>query len=190
MTPHSLPLLQINQHHNCTLSIFTPTTAAAIVRLVNKLPSKYCALDPWPTTVLETNFNIIATVLANIINMSLKSATVPSEMKHALITPMFKKTGLDSNYIKNYRLITHLSFVSKLLEIHVAVDLQRYIDENKLLDPFQSVYRPHHSTETALVRIHDDIMQTLDRRKGTKLVLLDLTAAFDTVDHGILLKQI
>ena len=92
---------------------------------------------------------------------------------------MFNKTGLDSNYINNYRLITNLSFVSKLLERHVAVDLQRYIDENKLLDPFQSVYRPHRSTETALVRIHDDIMQTLDRKKGMKLVLLDLTAAFD-----------
>ena len=69
-------------------------------------------------------------------------------------------------------------------------DLRRYIDENKLLDPFQSAYRPHHSTETALVRIHDDIMQALDYRKGVILVLLDLTAAFDTVDHGILLKQI
>ena len=102
---------------------------------------------------------------------------------------MLKKTGLDANDIKNYFPISNLSFVSKVLEIHVAVDLGCYIDENKLLDPFQSVYRPHHSTETALVRIHDDITQALDRRKGVILVLLDLTAAFDTVDHGILLKH-
>ena len=82
-----------------------------------------------------------------------------------------------------------LSFVLKLLMRHVAVDLRRYIDENKLLDPFHSAYRPHHSTETALVHIQDDIMQALDRRKRVILVLIDLTAGFDTVDHGILLTQ-
>ena len=175
-----------NHHHHCTLSTFTPTTAAAIVRLMNKCPSKSCAQNPWPTTPLKTNINIIAPVLTNIINMSLQSATVPAEMKHALITPLLKKTGLDANDIKNFRPISNISFVSKLLERYVAVDLRRYIDENKLIDPFQSAYHPHHSTETALVRVHDDITQALDRRKGVILVLLNLTAAFDTVDHGIL----
>ena len=121
--------------------------------------------------------------------MSLKSATVPAEMKHALVSPLFEKTGLDANDINNYRSISNFIFASKLLERHVAVDLRRYIDENKFLDPFQSAYRPHHSNETALVRIHDDTMQALDRRKGEILVLLDLTAAFDIVDHGMLLKQ-
>ena len=77
----------------------------------------------------------------------------------------------------------------KLLQRHVAVDIRSYIDENKFLNPFQSAYRPHHSTETALVRIHDDIMQALDRRKGVILVLCYLTAAADTVDHSIPLKR-
>ena len=185
-----LPMLPIdNNHHHHSLSTFTPTTAAAIVRRVNKCPSKYCALDPWPTTLLKTNINSIAPVLANIINMSLKSATVPAEMKHALVTPMLKKTCLDVHYIKNYRPISNISFVSKLLDRYAAVDLRRYIDENKLLDPFQSAYRPHYSIETALVHIYGDIMQALDGRKGVILILLDLTAAINTLDHGILLKQ-
>ena len=113
-----LPVLPTdnNHHHHCTLSTFTPTTAAAIVRLVKKCPSKSCALDRWPTTLLKTNINIIAPVLANIINMSLKSAT--AEMKHALVIPLLKKIALDD--IKNYRPISNLSFVSKLLERHVA----------------------------------------------------------------------
>ena len=111
-------------------------------------------------------------------------------MKSALITPVLKKTSLDSNELVNYRPISNLSFVSKLLERHIAADLGYYIDENTLLDPFQSAYRPRHSTETALVRIHDDILQALDRKKGVILVLLDLTAAFDTVDHGMLLRQL
>ena len=62
-----------------------------------------CALYHWPTTLLETNINIIAPVLANIVNMSLKSITVPAEMKHAPVTPLLEKTGLDANDIKNYR---------------------------------------------------------------------------------------
>ena len=86
-------------------------------------------------------------------------------------------------------MISNLSCVSKLLERHIAADLRCYIDENTLVDPFQSAYRPRHSTETALVRIHDDIMQALARKKGVILVLLDLTAAFDTVDHSIPLRQ-
>jgi len=110
-------------------------------------------------------------------------------MKHALVTPLFKKRGLDANDIKKHRPISNLSFVSKLLERHVAADLRRYIDENKLLDPFQCAYRPNHSTKTVLVHIHDVILQTLDRRKGVTFVLLDFTAVFDTVDHAILLKQ-
>ena len=178
-----------DHHYRYTLSSFTPTTAAAIVRLVNKCLSKCCALDPWPTTLLKTNIDSIAPLLADIVNVSLESATVPAKMKHALVTPLLKKTGLGANDINNYRPISNLSFVSKLLERHVAADLRRYIDENKLLDQFQSAYRSHHSTETALVRIHDDIMQALGRRKGVILVLLDLTAAFDTVDHAILFQQ-
>lgn len=94
-------------------------------------------------------------------------------MKHALVMPLLKKTGLDANDITNYRPISNFSFVSKVLEIHVAADLRCYIDENKLLDPFQCTYCPHHSTETALMRIHDDIIQALDCQKGVILVLLD-----------------
>ena len=82
------------------------------------------------------------TLTTRIINLWLESATVPSDMKHALVTPLLKMTGLDTNDIKNYRPISNLSFVSKLLERHVAVDLRRYIDENKVIDLLQSAY--HH----------------------------------------------
>ena len=74
-------------------------------------------------------------------------------------------------------------------ETYLYIETCRYIDENKLLDPFKGGRRPHHSTETPLSRIHDDIMQALDRRKGVLLVITDFTAAFDTVDHAMLLKQ-
>ena len=121
--------------------------------------------------------------IAMLAMLSLESATVPTDMKSPLITPVLKKTSIDSNELMNYRPISNLTFASTLLERHIAADLRYYIDENTLLDPFQSAYRPRHSTETALVRIHDDILQALYRKKGVILVLIDLTAAFDTVSR-------
>ena len=177
----------IGNEHGHTQCEFSPATTC---RLVQTCPSKQCSLDPLPTSLLKANVNVIAPTLTRIINLSLESAMVPADMKSALITPVRKKTSLDSNELMNYRPISNLSFVSKLLERHIAADLRCYIDENTLLDPFQSAYRPRHSTETALVCIHDDIMQALDRKKGVILVLLDVTAAFDTVSHSMLLRQL
>ena len=90
----------------------------------------------------------------------------------------------------NNRPISNLSFMSKLLEKHVATQVRQHLEENDLFDVFQSAYRPAHSCETALVRIQDDILESLDNRKSTILVLLDLRAAFDTVDHQILLDRL
>ena len=153
----------IDNERSHTLSEFSPATTVATCRLVQTCPSKQCRLDPLPTSLLKANINVIAPTLTRIINMSLECATVPTDVKNALITPVLKKTSLDSNKRVNYRPISNLSFVSKLLERHIAADLHCYIDANALLDPFQSAYRPGNSTETALVRIHDDILQALDR---------------------------
>ena len=148
----------IDNERSHTLSEFSPATTVATCRLVQTCPSKQCWLDPLPTSLLKANINVIAPTLTRIINLSLESATVPTDMKSALITPVLKKTSLDSNELVNYRPISNLSCVSKLLERHIAADLRYYIDENTLFDPFQSAYRPRHSIETALVRIHDDII--------------------------------
>ena len=115
--------------------------------ICEQMPSQILfSLDPLSTALLKTSINIVTPTLASIIHLSLESATVPSDIKHAQVTPLLETTGLDANYIKNYCPISNLSFVSKLLDKHVAADLRRYIDENKLVDPFQSAYRPHHST--------------------------------------------
>ena len=90
----------------------------------------------------------------------------------------------------NYRPISSLSVVSKTLERYVALELRRYLDDKCLNDPFQGAYRPGHSTETALVRIHNDLLLSIDSRRSVLLVLLDLTAAFDTLDHTTLLNRL
>ena len=92
--------------------------------------------------------------------------------------------------LASYRPISQLSFVSKLLEKHVAIQIRQYMEFNDLFDTFQSAYRSAHSCETAMVHIQDDILKALDCCKHIILVLLDLSAAFDSVDHDILLDKL
>ena len=111
-------------------------------------------------------------------------------MKHALVTHILKKRGLDVNSLATYSPISNLSLVSKTLERYVTNELRRHIDANGFNDPFQSAYRSRHSTEMALVRIHEDMTHTIDSRRGVLLVLLDVSAAFDTLDHSTLLLRL
>ena len=152
--------------------------------------STTCALDPVPTRILKDNAEIFAPMLMQIVNASLQSGTVPADMKDALVTPLHKRHGLDSNNFANYRPVSNIGFVSKVLERYVANAVREHVDNNGYNDAFQSAYRPRDRTETALVRIHNDMMQSMDCRRGVLLVLLDLSAAFDTLDHGILLKRL
>ena len=177
-------------HGEDTLYQFTESTVADIKHIIVHSTSKTCALDPVPTSILKDNAEIFAPMIMQIVNASLQSGTVPADMKHALVTPLHKRHGLDSNNFANYRPVSNIGFVSKVLERYVANAVREHVDNNGYNDAFQSAYRPQHSTETALVRIHNDMMQSMDCRRGVLLVLLDLSAAFDTLDHGILLKRL
>jgi len=89
--------------------------------------------------------------------------------------------------LKHFRKISNLSFVSKVIEKVVAVRLLEHLNENSLLDPMQSAHRAHHNTETAPLRVHSDILDSVDKGNGVFLVFVDLSAAVDTIDHKILL---
>ena len=91
---------------------------------------------------------------------------------------------------KNFRPVSNLPFISKLIEKSVAVQLVQYIEDNNLDEKLQSAYKKLHSTETALLRVQDDILRAVDRGCTVVLLLLDLSAAFDTVDHGLLLHRL
>ena len=92
--------------------------------------------------------------------------------------------------LKNYRPVSNLTFMSKIVEKLVSGQLVGYLQSNNLMPRFQSAYRRHHSTETALLRVISDIVGAVDRGNVTLLGLLDLSAAFDTVDHTILLDRL
>jgi hypothetical protein len=128
--------------------------------------------------------------LTNIINTSLISGTVPSELKTAIVKPLLKKANLDQNVLKNYRPVSNLPFVSKILEKVVLKQLLIHLQANNLCNTFQSAYRTGHSTETVLLRIVNDPLAAVDNDDVAMLLLLDLSAAFDTIDHNILLSRL
>ena len=105
-----------------------------------------------------------------------------------MVCPLLKKPSLDKDILKNYRPVSNLTFLSKVVERVICKRLTDHLQDNGLLDKFQSAYRPFHSTETALLRVQNDILHKIDQRKQVYLVLLDLSAAFDTIDHEILLS--
>ena len=111
-------------------------------------------------------------------------------MKTAVVFPLLKKLGLDPNDLSNYRPVSNLIYLSKSLERSASDQLNEYFTTNSLLSPFQSAYRAGHSVETSVLYISNSIRQYLDIGKSVILVLLDLSAAFDTIDHSILLSRL
>jgi hypothetical protein len=110
----------------------------------------------------------------------------PGHFKSANVTPLLKKSTLDKDNLKNYRPVSGLNYVSKVIERVVAEQIKNYLAKNNLDNLNQSAYRSGHSTETPLLKIKNDIHLNLAENKPTALVLLDLSAAFDTIDHTTL----
>ena len=104
-----------------------------------------------------------------------------------IVLPLLKKTILDNEVVKTFRPVSNLSFLSKVFEKVIATRLLDHMEDYDLMDPMQSAYRKGHCTETAFLRVHEDIVNAVDKGQGVYLILLDLSAAFDTIDHTIFL---
>ena len=159
-----------------------------IKQIITDASPKSCDLDPAPTCLVAESVDELLPMLSRIITTSLHSSTVPDKFKIGYISPLIKKPGLNSESLQNYRPVQNLSFISKVVERVVAKQLTSHMRENNLHEQMQSAYRQNHSTETVLLKVHSDILSAVDNG-CVVLVLLDLTAAFDTIDHGILLSR-
>ncbi len=151
--------------------------------------NKSCVLDPIPTTLLKACIDPLLPVITSIINKSMTTSQFPSQFKMANVVPILKKPSLDRNTLSNYRPVSNLPYLGKITEKVVVAQLTDHININNLDQPLQSAYKKHHSTETAIVKIVNDMLLSLDDDSFILLVMLDLSAAFDTVDHNLLLNR-
>ena len=157
--------------------------------IVKKSPTKSCEADPIPTSLLKDILPNILPLLREIVNKSLQTGTFPDDLKVALVRHLLKKINLDL-VEKNYRPVSNLQYIGKLIEKAVNIQLNDHITTNNLMEPMQSAYRVGHSTETASIKVKADILNAIDNKEVVCLVVLDLSAAFDMVDHQILLERL
>ena len=190
-SPHICTMPSIAYFDNCDtkLCLFDVATEDEVNNVINKSPTKCCELDPLPTNLLKDCANVLVPVITKIVNQSLSSGIFPMSFRSALVKPLLKKPSLDPEILKNYRPVSNLSFLSKVLERIVLARISPFLQCNKLLDNHQSAYRANHSIETALLKVESDILTAMDHGRVVALVLLDLSAAFDTVDHCILIAR-
>ena len=162
---------------------FHPLSCDVLSSLISKLNNTTCVLDPFPTKLLMSHLSFILDIIICTVNLCFSSGIFPTPCKTSIIFHLIKKQGLDPEILKKYRPVTNLSFFSKIIEKAIATQIHDHLIINDIVDNFQSAYKAGHSCETALLRVYNDIVITIGRGNGAILVLLDLSAAFDTIDH-------
>uniref|UniRef100_A0A669C2J2 Reverse transcriptase domain-containing protein n=1 Tax=Oreochromis niloticus TaxID=8128 RepID=A0A669C2J2_ORENI len=188
---HSASVMSIStSSRRVILDTFSPVSLPELVKLVNSVKASSCPLDIVPASLFKNVFQVIGPSVLTLINSSLASGIVPVYFKNAAIFPLLKKPQLDPSLWSSYRPISKVPLIAKLLEKIVAKQLIAALDKHSIFDKFQSGFRRAHSTETALLRVSSDILMNNDAGKCSVLLMLDLTSAFDTVDHHILLERL
>ena len=155
-------------------------------------PANAIYLTSWHTltSLLKSCSGVFSVLIANLANVSFSLGTSPTMFKLAQVTPILKKPGLPSTDSANFRPISNLNNISKILERLFLSCLLSHINTSSNFNSFQSAYRPHHSTETALTFTLDNVFHAGDTGSATLLVSLDLSAAFDSINHNILISRL
>ena len=162
---------------------FDEVNEIEILNIIDKLKN----IDNISNKAIKFIKNLIATPLALIINQSLMLGSFPDKLKIAKIRPLLKKN--DPSSFTNYRPISLLPVISKIFEKVIHKQLLNYFTSNNMFSQCQYGFRPKHSTEHAALQLHDYIIRQLDINKTPFSIFIDLSKAFDTIDHTILFKK-
>ena len=168
------------------LDIFDPVSVDELSEILKGRTIKTAHNDVLPRAVMKGVFKDLLPYICDLINLSLKTGCMDG-VTEATIVPLLKKLGLDPEVLKNYRPVSDIVLISKLIETVVLKRLNKHADNHNLQCHFQHAYKKYHSTETLLLKVVNDVLVGYDSNNATILFLLDLSAAFDTVDSEKLL---
>ena len=155
--------------------------------LINLSPNKVSGIDNLSGKFLKDGADVLALPISQLCNLSISPSTFPQHCKIAKLKPQYKKGSRAEP--KNFRPISLLPLLSKLIEKTIHDQVQNYCNENNIFFSFQSGFRGKHSTDTCLTYLHDKILKGFDEGLLTGMIAIDLQKAFDTIDHEILLSK-
>ena len=184
------PVHYARRHVGPTLTQLPPTSPGEVLKILKSSRLKPSPVDVLPTALLRSAADTLSPILAHIANLSFTQCRFPAAFKTAQVTPLLKKPGLDTEQMSNYRPISNLSTASKVIERLVLDRLRPHLLHSPNFARLQSAYRRGHSTETALLHVMDSVYTAADNKKATTLVCLDISAAFDTIDHSVLIGRL
>ena len=175
------PPYETLSHNVPIFTSFHPLTESEVHTVIMGMKNKHCEVDIIPMSILKQILKACLPVITQIVNLSLTNGEFCKSWKVAVVKPLLKKPGLDL-ISKNYRPISNLPFISKLVDKCMLKQLIEHCENHKLLPDFQSAYRKIYSTETSLIRLTNNILWSMEKQHITSFAILDLLAAFDTVD--------
>lgn len=176
------PLIQ--QHHQFSLQV---TTSEIVSNTIKSIKSNAAGLDSISKKMIVHTLPSVLQSITRIFNQSIQQSIFPEDWKKALIVPVRKI--MTPTHARHYRQIAILSFPSKALERIVYNQTIEYLEQHHLLDEYQSGFKKGHSTQTALLKIVNDVRAAMDIRHVTVLILFDFSKAFDKVSHPLLLHK-
>ena len=168
------------------IPLITPSQVATLIRKLD--PGKSTGLDGIGPRIIKLSCDVIAPSIADLINKSITSGRFPNQLKQAKVYPIFKNGAKDDP--SNYRPISILPTISKFFEKHVNIHLMRFLNKHKLIHECQSGFRQKHSCNTALIKLIDQWMESIDKGDIIGSLFIDFRKAFDMVDHPLLLKKL
>ena len=189
--PISDPLQELRrlmQGRSCTfsLSCVHPDEVDQVISTLSN--SNSFGMDMIDTFIVKLIKTDIIPALTHIINLSITTKTFPTNWKRAKVVPLHKKDDVLNP--KNYRPVAILPVFSKVLERVIFNQVVRYISANNLIHPSHHAYRSNHNTTTALIQMYDIWLDSLEKAEMAGLCFLDMSAAFDIVDHPLLIKKL
>lgn len=186
---NQFPIYVPPQRETPGLLNFQPLTIEDTIKVISSLGNKVCETDPIPTSWINKNKPAFAKLITPLMNKCLTTGHFPNNWKEAVIKPLIKKASIGP-VINNYRPVSNLKSISKILEKAALMQITEYCEFNNLIPDNQSAYRKGYSCETALLSFTDVILNSFENQKICAAVALDLSAAFDTVHHEVLLNTL